>query len=282
MTSRGDSPGESGPASCGAPDGGDESKFVRVEGHRVHYRRAGDGDETLVFLHGWACDQSFWDGQFETWRAKTGVIAIDLPGHGRSDQPEIEYSMGLFADSVRGVLDAEGVGEAVLVGHSNGAAIALGFYRRYPERTKALVSVEGPLRNFFTPEAAEGAVTPLRGPDYAGVVEGMAQGMLPASLDPALRERLIGAMAATPQHVLISSFQAVSDPAEWSDAAISVPLLVLLAESPFWTPDYEDYVRRLAPQVDYRVYGGTSHFLMLERPALFDEALHEFLWGTYE
>ena len=67
-----------------------------------------------------------------------------------------------------------------------------------------------------------------------------------------------------------SRFATVDDP-------IAVPLLVVNAKSPIWTPEYVAYVRNLAPQVDYRVIEGPGHFLMLEKPQEFNAAVLDFL-----
>jgi pimeloyl-ACP methyl ester carboxylesterase len=52
---------------------------------------------------------------------------------------------------------------------------------------------------------------------------------------------------------------------------------VVLAKSPFWTADHEAFVRSLAPGVDYQVFDGVGHFLMIEDPERFDAALLSFL-----
>jgi pimeloyl-ACP methyl ester carboxylesterase len=58
---------------------------------------------------------------------------------------------------------------------------------------------------------------------------------------------------------------------------ITVPVQVLLANAPFWNDDYEAFVRRLIPHLDYRKIDGAGHFLMIDKPAAFNQALAEFL-----
>jgi pimeloyl-ACP methyl ester carboxylesterase len=67
------------------------------------------------------------------------------------------------------------------------------------------------------------------------------------------------------------------DPAIWKDDRIEVPVQVILAKAPYWNAEYEESVRKLAPQVDYRVMEGVGHFLMMEKPNEFNEVLAEFL-----
>ncbi len=58
---------------------------------------------------------------------------------------------------------------------------------------------------------------------------------------------------------------------------MSVPVLVMNTKSPFYTTEYEDYVRSLSPKTAYRTFDGVGHFLMLEKPSLFNKALMEML-----
>src|SRR6185295_6430396 len=74
-----------------------EARDARLDGHRVHYETHGVGREALVFVHGWTCNLKSWSLQVPLFAAKTRVIAIDLPGHGQSDKPDIAYTMDLFA-----------------------------------------------------------------------------------------------------------------------------------------------------------------------------------------
>jgi pimeloyl-ACP methyl ester carboxylesterase len=84
-------------------------------------------------------------------------------------------------------------------------------------------------------------------------------------------------MQSTPQHVAVSALKGIVDPAIWKDDTIAVPLQVMMAKAPFWSADYEQYVRTLAPQMDYRVMDGVGHFLRLENPGAFNELLAAFL-----
>src|SRR4030095_2397076 len=123
-----------------------EARYAKLDGHRVHYESYGAGREALVFVHGWTCNLTFWSRQVTLFAAKTRVIAVDLPGHGQSDKPEIAYNMDLCARSIDAVLVDARVDRAVLVGHSMGTPVIRQFYRKHPEKTLGLVIVDGPLQ----------------------------------------------------------------------------------------------------------------------------------------
>lgn len=95
----------------------------------------------VVFIHGALNDHSVWT-LLARWFAHHGhaVLALDLPGHMRSDGPPLD-SVEALADWVIAVLDAAGVKEAALVGHSMGSLIALEAASRAPERIRRIAMV---------------------------------------------------------------------------------------------------------------------------------------------
>jgi pimeloyl-ACP methyl ester carboxylesterase len=140
--------------------------------HRIHYKVLGTGPRTLVFVHGWTGSLDMWRLQAPIFAAKGyRVTALDLPGHGRSDAPELSYTMALFARAVDAVMRDAGAKRAVLVGHSMGTPVVREFYRLHPEKTEALVAVDGSLRALFGPEDADRILAPYRGPGYAAARE---------------------------------------------------------------------------------------------------------------
>lgn len=252
--------------------------FATVDGYRVAYRAAGRGGPALVFVHGWSCDMTSWKYQFPAFAKTHHVIALDLPGHGKSDKPEIPYSMDLFARSVDAVMRADGTGRAVLVGHSMGTAVVRQFYRLYRNKAVALVAVDGSFKPFARePAAVEKFLAPYRGADIHKAQAAFIDAMIPEK-EETLRQEVKGVVFATPQHVVVSAGQAMFDPEIWKDDTIWIPLLAVYAKSPFWSEDYEAFVRKLAPRVTYRVFEGVGHFLMLEKPEVFDAALSAFLY----
>ncbi len=250
------------------------SSFATLDGARVHYWIQGEGQKAVVFVHGWGCDATVWRFQTsalpEGWRA----LYVDLPGHGESDAPDEIYSMEYLARGVAASMKDAGVERAVLVGHSNGVPVVRQFYRIYPEKTQGIMAVEGSFRPLVSdPETWNQMIAPFRAENYLEAVERM----IPADLSAELTRDIRSMMLATPQKVLVSSLEGVGEAEIWAEDPIAVPLLVLLAESPFWTPDYEQFVRGLAPYVDYRVVAKASHFLQLDNPDRFNEALAALL-----
>jgi len=100
-----------------------------------------DGERCVVFIHGALNDHSVWT-LLARWYAHHGyrVLAVDQPGHGRSDGPPLP-GIEALADWLLALLDAAGVRSAHLVGHSMGSLIALEAAARAPARADGLVMV---------------------------------------------------------------------------------------------------------------------------------------------
>ena len=93
---------------------------------------------TIVFVHGASFDHTVWTLQtrYFAWHGY-GVLAVDLPGHGRSEGPLLE-TVPAMADWLTRLLDAAGVGKAALAGHSMGALVALDAAARHAERVTSI------------------------------------------------------------------------------------------------------------------------------------------------
>jgi pimeloyl-ACP methyl ester carboxylesterase len=248
-------------------------------GLRVVYTDAGPRDTTaLVFVHGWASDRTVWHNQLDALAADYRVITIDLPGHGQSDAPEdVEYSMKLLATGVRTVMDDAAVDQAILIGHSNGVPVIRAFHILFPWRVEGLVGVDGAFVRVFPASMGPPIVSQLKSDTYVQFIEQMMPQMFPYT--PEEDQASITAMAiATPQHVLIGTFEAALADDAFPGDPIEEPVLAVVAhEAPFWTDAYFEQVVALAPMTQIIRMQRVGHFVMLDRPDAFNEVLVEWI-----
>jgi pimeloyl-ACP methyl ester carboxylesterase len=118
--------------------GGVESCAVR--GRTVAFRQLGAGP-VVVLVHGLAGTMGTWGPVLEGLSSRCTVVAVDLPGHGRSAPPAGDYSLEVYAGCVSDLLDALGHRAATVVGHSLGGGVAMQFAFQYPQRCERLVLV---------------------------------------------------------------------------------------------------------------------------------------------
>jgi pimeloyl-ACP methyl ester carboxylesterase len=115
---------------------------LTVEGRKVHAATGGRpfdaGKPLVVFIHGAGCDHTVWQlpARWFAWHGFS-VLAVDLPGHGRSEGSPLA-SIADMAHWVGSVLDAAGVRQAALIGHSMGGSVALEAAAAFPERITRL------------------------------------------------------------------------------------------------------------------------------------------------
>lgn len=252
-----------------------KDKWADFDKNKIHYYDiGGKNKKAIVFIHGWTCSADFWK---ENYNAFPGyrVIALDLIGHGQSDKPKAEYSMEYFAKSIEAVMKAAKIKKAVLVGHSMGTPVARQFYRLYPDQTLGIVIVDGGLRPFAAKEVMQHFIDGMRG-NYKVSSGRMIAGMIQPMKDEALKKFVQDGMGATPEDVSLSAMEGMIDDKNWGNDKINVPVLAILAQGP-WPEDTEAFLRSLAPDLDYRMWTGVSHFIMLDRPKEFNEAVKGFI-----
>jgi len=254
-----------------------ESRWAKLDGARIHYVNYGKGSEALVLVHGWTCNIDNWRDQFPDFAKRNRVIAIDLPGHGQSDKPQITYSMDYFARAVDAVLRDAKVKRAVLAGHSMGTPVARQFYRKYPDKTLAIVIVDGSLRPFGDKAMMDRLLAGFRSPTYRDTVGQMLTAISGPNLSTDARERIKASSLNTPQHVIVSAMEGMAEPSIWGDDKINVPVLAIMAKNPFYAANLEESFRAIAPNMEFHMWDGVGHFLMMEKPKEFNEAVLAFL-----
>jgi pimeloyl-ACP methyl ester carboxylesterase len=115
-------------------------QYVTIHGHRRAYVVKGEGPAVLL-LHGMACDHTTWLPIIDRLAERHTVIAPDLLGHGQSDKPRADYSVGGYANGMRDLLTVLGIDRVTVVGHSLGGGVAMQFAYQFPERTERLALV---------------------------------------------------------------------------------------------------------------------------------------------
>jgi len=174
---------------------------VVVAGRRMHYLDVGAGP-VVVLVHGLASAWPVWFRNIPELALGHRVIAVDLPGFGRSDSLRGRVGIRHHVDAIRGLLDHLDVDEVRIVGHSLGAVVAQQFAARHPARSAALVLV-----------ASGDAPHRLQ----ASLLCGLALGsmLLSHGPRPAVETALGRAIAAAPIRQRLLGW-AVHDPAEVS------------------------------------------------------------------
>jgi pimeloyl-ACP methyl ester carboxylesterase len=245
-----------------------------VEGIKIHSSTAGKGPKTVILVHGWTCDETTWNSQVPALSKEYRVVTLDLPGHGQSGAPKDgKLSMDLFARAVEAVRKDSKADRVVVVGHSMGTPVVIEYARLYPQHTAAMVFVDGGVT------VAPGTRLPdpsrMSGPDGLKAREAMIRGMFSASTTPDMQQHILSMMLAAPEFTAVGAMQATFDPANWKGDVFNEPVLGLYADHS--GAGNREYMKTHFPNMDYHEIPGTGHFLMIEKPAEFNQLLSAFL-----
>jgi pimeloyl-ACP methyl ester carboxylesterase len=126
-----------------------DSRFVDVNGLRVHFKSSGSGEPAMLLLHGFAASVFSWREVLNPLGALGTALAYDRPGFGLTSRPmpgewvgESPYSVEAQARLAVAMLDRLAIRQGVLIGNSAGGTVALLTALRYPDRVRALVLVD--------------------------------------------------------------------------------------------------------------------------------------------
>lgn len=248
---------------------------------RLSYLEMGRADgPCVVFLHGFGADLLTWQLCLVPLTATYRLIALDLPGHGRSATDVGEASLKFMTDWLDEAFDELNIHEAHIVGHSMGAKIALGFALAHPERVQSLglVSPAGLGGEFHhdtldaflhDTDHAEAMAHHLLGPKGVNLVPALVKSLTDAATDTARNEALQKLLGQAKTYGLALSPEGF----DWSK--IRVPVMILWGDHDRLIPMPEAY--RLPPHAPVHVLEGVGHLPHMEASGAVVAALKAFL-----
>jgi len=242
----------------------------------ISYNVYGQGQPTLVFVHGWSCDSRYWREQVPFFAGQHRVVTLDLAGHGHSGVGRAEYTMQAFGQDVKAVVEALQAQKVILIGHSMGGGIIAEAALLMPQRVIGLIGIDT-LQNVehpLTVEEMQQMVAPFE-KDFKAHVQFFVKEMMVPGMDHQLQAWIVQDMAAAPPTVAISAFKAymgqyVTGAAASVFDAVRVPVYCVNAD--MWPVDY-DANRRHMQTFETMTLSNVGHFLMLEKPAQFNDLL---------
>jgi pimeloyl-ACP methyl ester carboxylesterase len=241
----------------------------------LSYDDAGAGDPSLVFLHGWCGDRSFFGAQFDYFAPSHRVVSPDLPAHGKSPAPK-EYAIEAFATDVAKLLHDLDLRRSVLFGHSIGAMVALATARQYPDLVSAVAMIDPPpLSKEVWKGFSAQLISSFEGPDGPTGRRHFVEQMFLPTDDPTRRAQIIKTMTAVPNDIAIPLVRAIAAfDALAALRACEAPVLTISSAVPTNDPAS---LLEACPSMTIGQTVGAGHFLMLEVPEQINPMIERFL-----
>ncbi|MGE2733262.1 alpha/beta fold hydrolase [Mycolicibacterium vaccae] len=275
-------------------------KFLQLHGDRLAYQDAGSGDEVLLLVHGMAGSSATWRAVIPQLAKRYRVLAPDLLGHGQSDKPRSDYSLGAFAVLLRDFLDELGVRRATIVGQSLGGGVAMQFTYQHPDYCQRLVLISsgglGPdvgwtLRLLSAPGAE--FLLPIIAPPPVVSMGNKLRGWLSARGIQSPRgaetwSAYSSLMDSATRQAFLKTLRSVVDYRGQSVSALNrlhlttdLPTLIIWGDKDRIIPIDHGYgLREALPRCRLEVLDGVGHFPHVERPMAVVDVIEDFIDTT--
>lgn len=249
---------------------------------RTHARLDGAGPP-IVMIHGIGASTDSWAGLVPLLRSRFACLSYDLRGHGRSEAVPGRTELDDYVDDLAALLDARGIGDAHLAGHSLGGVIAQAFALKHPERTRSAILVStAACRTSDEREAILGLARTVAREGAAFIMDRAIERWFTPAFQAAHPE----AIARRKARVL------ETDPAAFADAfriyaesdlcgelhRIAAPTLILTGENDVGSnPRIARAMAERIPAAEVEILPELRHAVLLEAPALVAERIAAFV-----
>jgi pimeloyl-ACP methyl ester carboxylesterase len=249
---------------------------MTTENLRLAYSDDGSGDPPFVFIHGWACDRTFWAPQVGDLMRDYRCISVDL--RGRGDSPAVPpYDAFTSAEDVAALIRRLGLPPAIVVGHSLGGVIALILNKAHPDLIAGVVTGDSPL-SLESPRRWPGSVAALRAAGSMDPLQAFIETFFiestPEDLAANIRATMLTCDAEVAAGMLEQGERIAAMMPELIHEADKKPFMAFWAENALGEPNF---VREQTMFVRQEPIAGTGHFFQLERPAITNALLRAFV-----
>ncbi len=247
-----------------------EGRATAPDGVELVYDVRGKGSTTLVFVHCWACDRTYWKNQLDEFAKTYRVVSLDLGGHGQSGDNRAQWTISSLGGDVQAVVEKLDLKNVILVGHSMGGPVSLDAARRMPGRVRGIACIEtlhdvdAKLPPALRDQIIKGFETDYEGTLNGGIKLWFREGTDPAVVDFARTK----ALAAKKQVVVPLIRELMHLDLGPMLAAVKVPIQCVNAApyGPFSPATNIAGNRKYNPQFDALMMDGIGHFPHLEQP----------------
>ena len=267
--------------SCNSAVDRKENVTAKVNNTNIAYNQYGNGDTTLLFVHGWCINKEYWNDQSKYFSDKYKVVTLDLPGFGRSGKNRSEWTFENYTDDINEFITAEKLKNVILIGHSMSGDILLMMDTKYPESIIGIVGVDnlkkpGVKLSEEESKQVEGFFAMLDS-NFSGTVETYTkQSLFPPSADTSIVNRVVNDFKMNDPVIAAKVLRSLLDVSQKErDMMQLLKHTLYLVNSDGDTTHIDSLKKYCKASAEVVYIHGTGHYPMIEKPAEFNAALEK-------
>lgn len=261
----------------------EKSVLLQHNNCQIHYLEAGDASETLLFVHGWCINSSYWTDSLAHFSKNYRVIALDLPGFGKTTCTRSDWSIENYSKDLLAFIDVLALKQVCIIGHSMSGDIMLAAaLTKHPE----IVGLVG-IDNFkyidsqMSPEMMEQMQASFHDlvNDFKNAAPSYADHMLFQPTTPEhVKTRVKSDIRATNPAIGVATIEGLmAHQAILPERLTQLHLPLYLINIPMPPTNFTGLKNRCKLGFEVKTIEATSHYPMIETPHLFNSSLSEIL-----
>jgi pimeloyl-ACP methyl ester carboxylesterase len=268
-----------------ACDNKEQQKNIKIErdGVEISYTACGDRDTSLLFIHGWGINKEYWESQVNYFCKRYKVVAIDLPGFGKSGKNRKDWNFDEYAKDIKSVIDQLKLKNVILIGHSMSGDIVLNAGIQYPSDVIGLIGIDnlhepGSMPDEQQRKETDSFFVKLSAHFDSTVNTFMKTGLFQPSTDPAIVKRVMNDVYTSDSIIAFNVLRSLMEISRQEQLLMKqLPYKLYLVNSDVFPTKIDSLNKYCKYGCEVVTVHGTGHYPMIEKPAEFNEALEKVL-----
>jgi pimeloyl-ACP methyl ester carboxylesterase len=267
--------------SCNTPAVKEENANIKVNDVTIAYNQCGNGDTTLLFVHGWCINKEYWNDQSAYFCDRYKVVTLDLPGFGKSGKNRTNWAFEQYADDINEFIKEKQLKNVILIGHSMSGDILLLMDTKYPESVIGIVGIDNLKRpgvNLLQEESKQvESFFAMMDSSFSGTVEVYTkQNLFPPSADTSIVNRVVNDFKMNDSVIAMKVLRSLLDVSQKErDMMQQLKHTLYLVNSDGDRTQIDSLKKYCKASAEVVFVPGTGHYPMIEKPAEFNAALEK-------
>ena len=255
-----------------------------LDGVSINFDNEGNGEPVIILVHGWSNTKSIWKTQVSHFSKKYQVIAVDLPGFGKSGNNRSKWTIASYGEDISSIIQQLNLKKVVLVGFSLGAPIVIEAANKVPDHVIGIVLVDAlqEIEMQIPPQMAHYLDSVMMdlviNPTKEKMVGG---GFIKKNVDSSFNQIvsfLEGASHIGWRESLAGAINWQNDYCKNSIQAVNVPIIAINSDL---QPTNVEAFRKYVPAFKAKIVEDVGHLIMWDNPEefnwLLEESIQEFI-----